>query len=41
VKHVNWVWPDCLVGNGAPTADNSSRGAYNVQSLPYPVDVTL
>jgi hypothetical protein len=31
VKHVNWVWPDCLVGNGAPsTGDNSSRGAYNV-----------
>lgn len=31
VKHVNWVWPDCLVGNGPP-GDNSSsaRGLYNV-----------
>ncbi|QSZ33843.1 hypothetical protein DSL72_005416 [Monilinia vaccinii-corymbosi] len=29
VKHVNWVWPDCLVGDG--TSDkNSSRGAYNI-----------
>ncbi|KAA8574129.1 hypothetical protein EYC84_005650 [Monilinia fructicola] len=25
VKHVNWVWPDCLVGDG--TSDkNTSRG---------------
>ena len=30
VKHVNWVWPDCFVGNGPPTVANSSRGAYNV-----------
>jgi len=30
VKHVNWVWPDCLVGNGSPTGDNSSRGLYNI-----------
>ncbi|KAG0650627.1 hypothetical protein D0Z07_2218 [Hyphodiscus hymeniophilus] len=31
VKHVNWVWPDCLVGNGpALSGDNSSRGAYNI-----------
>lgn len=30
VKHVNWVWPDCLVGDG--TSDkNTSRGAYNVR----------
>jgi hypothetical protein len=29
VKHVNWVWPDCLVGNGSPTG-NDSRGTYNV-----------
>jgi len=31
VKHVNWVWPDCLVGNGPP-GDNSSsaRGLYNI-----------
>ncbi|RDW85170.1 hypothetical protein BP6252_02760 [Coleophoma cylindrospora] len=30
VKHVNWVWPDCLVGDGVPTDANSSRGAYNI-----------
>ncbi|TVY41869.1 hypothetical protein LOCC1_G007384 [Lachnellula occidentalis] len=31
VKHVNWVWPDCMVGNGDPTGPNSSRGVYNRQ----------
>jgi hypothetical protein len=30
VKHVNWVWPDCLVGNGVPNDSNSSRGDYNI-----------
>jgi hypothetical protein len=30
VKHVNWVWPDCLVGDGAPEGD-SDRGVYNVR----------
>ncbi|TVY75632.1 hypothetical protein LSUE1_G007195 [Lachnellula suecica] len=30
VKHVNWVWPDCLVGNGEPTGSNSARGVYNI-----------
>jgi hypothetical protein len=30
VKHVNWVWPDCLVGNGPPGNNNSARGLYNV-----------
>jgi hypothetical protein len=31
VKHVNWVWPDCLVGNGPPGDNTSSaRGLYNV-----------
>lgn len=34
VKHINWVWPDCLVGNGQPNSDGSDRGAYNVSSLP-------
>lgn len=29
VKHVNWVWPACLVGDGSPSG-NSSRGLYNV-----------
>lgn len=38
VKHVNWVWPDCLVGDGAPTNDSSARGLYNVCS---PMAITL
>jgi hypothetical protein len=29
VKHVNWVWPDCLVGDGNSGDD---RGAYNVRN---------
>lgn len=29
VKHVNWIWPDCLVGDGTSTG-NTSRGAYNI-----------
>lgn len=34
VKHVNWVWPDCLVGDG--TSDkNTSRGAYNVRTQTF------
>ena len=28
VKHVNWIWPECLVGDGSDS--NSARGAYNV-----------
>ncbi|KAH7006113.1 hypothetical protein EDB82DRAFT_572905 [Fusarium venenatum] len=31
VKHVNWVWPDCLVGDGAPEGE-SDRGVYNVRT---------
>ncbi|KAK1600362.1 uncharacterized protein LY79DRAFT_16717 [Colletotrichum navitas] len=30
VKHVNWLWPDCLVGNGQPRSADSDRGAYNI-----------
>ncbi|WYZ34705.1 hypothetical protein EsH8_I_000981 [Colletotrichum jinshuiense] len=30
VKHVNWIWPDCLVGNGQPSSTASDRGAYNI-----------
>ncbi|KUJ18683.1 uncharacterized protein LY89DRAFT_706372 [Mollisia scopiformis] len=30
VKHVNWVWPDCLVGDGASSDNSSARGAYNI-----------
>jgi len=30
VKHVNWVWPDCLVGNGKPENGSSARGLYNI-----------
>jgi len=29
VKHVNWIWPDCLVGNGGVGA-GSARGPYNI-----------
>ncbi|KAM3066310.1 hypothetical protein ACMFMF_010274 [Clarireedia jacksonii] len=29
VKHVNWIWPDCLVGDGT-SSKNTARGAYNV-----------
>jgi hypothetical protein len=34
VKHINWMWPDCLVGDGNPDGSNSSRGAYNVNLVP-------
>ncbi|KAL2060267.1 hypothetical protein VTL71DRAFT_9662 [Oculimacula yallundae] len=30
VKHINWIWPSCLVGNGAPNNNDSARGAYNI-----------
>lgn len=30
VKHVNWVWPDCLVGDGEPVDDDDDRGLYNI-----------
>lgn len=31
VKHINWVWPSCLVGDGQPADDDDSdRGQYNV-----------
>lgn len=30
VKHVNWVWPDCLLGKGPPGNNDSARGLYNV-----------
>ena len=29
VKHVNWVWPECLVGDGS-SSDGSARGDYNI-----------
>ncbi|KAJ5087710.1 hypothetical protein N7456_011326 [Penicillium angulare] len=29
VKHVNWVWPKCFVGNG-DSSDGTARGAYNI-----------
>lgn len=31
VKHVNWFWPDCLVGDGNTGVD---RGLYNVLAYP-------
>ncbi|KAB5536501.1 hypothetical protein GE09DRAFT_1062744 [Coniochaeta sp. 2T2.1] len=30
VKHVKWMWPDCLVGDGQPTTVGSARGVYNI-----------
>jgi hypothetical protein len=33
VKHVNWYWPDCLVGDGTGTDNTSARGVYNVCQL--------
>lgn len=35
VKHVNWIWPDCLVGNGG-VGNGSARGPYNVSELSPP-----
>lgn len=32
VKHIDWVWPDCLVGDGEPDDEDSDRGMYNVSS---------
>lgn len=32
VKHINWIWPDCLMGDGEPTGDDSDRGVYNVST---------
>lgn len=37
VKHIDWVWPECLVGNGEPDSEDSDRGAYNVSSPRDPV----
>lgn len=34
VKHINWIWPNCLVGDGQPDGDDSDRGAYNASSAP-------
>lgn len=33
VKHLDWVWPDCLVGDGAPDSSDSDRGIYNVRNF--------
>ena len=36
VKHVDFLWPGCLVGDGSGTgsggADGNARGSYNVSS---------
>ena len=40
VKHIDWVWPDCLVGDGQPDGDDSDRGAYNVDmTLSQPIGI--
>ncbi|MBE3046978.1 hypothetical protein IMZ48_31510 [Candidatus Bathyarchaeota archaeon] len=33
VKHINWAWPECLVGDGQPSDADSDRGIYNVSFL--------
>ncbi len=38
VKHVNWAWPDCLVGNGE---GEGFRGVYNVSRRPFLLLVPL
>ncbi|KAF2836436.1 hypothetical protein M501DRAFT_939468 [Patellaria atrata CBS 101060] len=30
VKHVNWAWPGCLVGDGQRAGPDSARGQYNI-----------
>ena len=37
VKHVKWVWPDCLVGDGSPEQGlgETDRGVYNVMPFPW------
>jgi hypothetical protein len=34
VKHVNWIWPDCLVGDGDKSI-GGSRGEYNVSDTKW------
>jgi len=38
VKHVKWVWPDCLVGDGSQNQGlgKTDRGVYNVIPPPTP-----
>ncbi|KAH7118747.1 hypothetical protein B0J11DRAFT_74486 [Dendryphion nanum] len=30
VKHINFEWPDCLVGNGNEDLETTARGEYNI-----------
>jgi hypothetical protein len=30
VKHVNWIWPSCPVGNGPSSSAATPRGSYNI-----------
>ena len=30
MKHVNWLWPSCLVGSGQSSSSTSARGNYNI-----------
>jgi hypothetical protein len=32
VKHVNWVWPDCLVGDGGANNGNCGNGKGSIQN---------
>jgi hypothetical protein len=39
VKHINWKWPDCLVGDGQPNEVRSDRGIYNVGLVSYSLKI--
>ena len=41
VKHIDWVWPDCLVGDGEADGDDSDRGQYNVSNAYLPSSVEV
>jgi len=41
VKHINWRWPDCLVGDGQPRTLDDVRGAYNVRTTNFPAHLSL
>jgi hypothetical protein len=32
VKHVNWVWPNCLVGKGGANDSNCDDGGGSIQN---------
>ena len=41
VKHIDWVWPQCLAGDGEPDGADSDRGSYNVSNSEQPLKSTV